>query len=138
MRSRSEDILVLAQHCCDRLSRRCGREITLTRPALELLLRYPFPGNVRELDNLLGGVTALSHDNPHAITERELKPLLSESAAAGVGDEDEPPLALEDLERLAIQRALRMCRGNRTKAASQLGISRDTLDRRLRQFRREG
>lgn len=137
LRSRSEDILVLAQHFCERLSRRCGREITLTRPALELLLRYPFPGNVRELENLLGGATALSRDNPQAITEKDLKPLLTESVVEGAGAEGEPPLALEELERLAIQRALRMCHGNRTKAASQLGISRDTLYRRLRQFRHE-
>ncbi len=76
LRSRPEDILVLSQHFAARLSRRYGREITLGRPALELLLAYAFPGNVRELENLMESVAAVSADNPQTITDKDLKPML--------------------------------------------------------------
>jgi transcriptional regulator with GAF, ATPase, and Fis domain len=49
LRARPEDILVLAQHFAGRVSRRYGRQISLSRPAIELLLGYSFPGNVRPL-----------------------------------------------------------------------------------------
>src|SRR5690242_18886491 len=53
LRARPEDTQVLPQHFAGRLARRYEREITLSRSALELLLGYSFPGNVRELENLL-------------------------------------------------------------------------------------
>jgi transcriptional regulator of acetoin/glycerol metabolism len=49
----------------------------------------------------------------------------------------EQPLAIEDLERIAVERALRLCDGNRTRAARLLGISRDTLYRRLKEGLKE-
>ncbi len=137
LRSRPEDVLVLAQHFVSRLSRRYNRDIHLARSALEQLLGYPFPGNVRELENILENVTALSLEDPQTITDKELKPLVNATthpAASGVAEQ---PLTMEGLERFAIQQALRLCQGNRTKAASMLGISRDTLYRKLRQFKAE-
>ena len=136
LRTRREDVLVLTQHIISRLSRRYGRQITLGRSGMELLLDYSFPGNVRELENLLESATATSTDDPQTISDKELKPLLRElepNAAAPVAGQ--VPLALDTLERLAIERALRICEGNRTKAASLLGISRDTLHRKLREFK---
>jgi DNA-binding NtrC family response regulator len=134
LRERQEDVLVLAQHFTANLSDRYGREIVLSRSAIELLLRYAFPGNVRELESLLEGTAALSRDNPQTITDRDLKPKLRDSSeqsfSAGISAQ---PLAIEDLERLAVERALRVCEGNRTRAARLLGISRDTLYRRLKE-----
>jgi two-component system NtrC family response regulator len=136
LRARPEDILVLAQHFAGRLSRRYGREISLSRPALELLLRYSFPGNVRELENLIESASAVSADNPQTITDKDLKPLLGAGApAAAVPAAMNEPFSMEQMERLTIQQALRVSEGNRTKAASLLGISRDTLYRKLRQYR---
>jgi DNA-binding NtrC family response regulator len=133
LRARREDVLVLAQHFAGRLARRYGRQLALSRAALELLLGYSFPGNVRELENLLESLTAVSTDDPQTITERELKPLLQNGSRAA-SPLSEQPLSMEQTERLAIQRALRLSQGNRTKAASLLGISRDTLYRKLRQY----
>jgi transcriptional regulator with PAS, ATPase and Fis domain len=134
LRARQEDVLVLTQHFVGRLARRSGRQIALSRAALELLLGYPFPGNVRELENVLESVTAVSLDDPQTITEKDLRPLLrgaaTPTALEGIGEQ---PLSMERLEHVAIQQALRLCKGNRTKAASLLGISRDTLYRKLRQ-----
>lgn len=135
LRARPEDVLVLAQHFTGRLGRRYDRPITLARSALESLLAHPFPGNVRELENLLEGAAALSSDNPQVITDKDCKALLHErGSSAPTGSLSEQPLSMERLEQFAIQQALRVCEGNRTKAASVLGISRDTLYRKLRQY----
>lgn len=137
LRSRPEDILVLAQHALQRLAERYERQITLHRSAVELLLDYSFPGNVRELENLLESLAALSRDDPQTITDKDLRPLLD---PAGLGDAPsargvEQTVAIEPLERMAIDRALRLADGNRSKAATLLGISRDTLYRKLREYR---
>jgi transcriptional regulator with PAS, ATPase and Fis domain len=130
LRARPEDILVLSQHFAARLSRRYGREISLSRAALELLLGYAFPGNVRELENLIESAGAVSADNPQIVSDKDLKPLLALSGPAAVNG----PFSMEQMERLTIQQALRVSEGNRTKAASMLGISRDTLYRKMRQY----
>jgi transcriptional regulator with PAS, ATPase and Fis domain len=138
LRERPEDVLVLAQHFAARLSDQYGRQIVLNRGALELLLKYTFPGNVRELHNLLESATALSQEHPQLITEKDLKPLLSQALAHPMPSAvAEQPLAIEDLERIAVERALRLCDGNRTRAARLLGISRDTLYRRLKEGLKE-
>ena len=134
LRTRPEDVLVLAQHFAGRLSRRYGREITLSRSALELLLAYSFPGNVRELESLLESVTAISAADPQIITDKDVRPLLGAGAPAALNPRIDESLSMEQMERLTIQRALRVSAGNRTKAASLLGISRDTLYRKLRQY----
>ena len=135
LRTRPEDVLVLAQHFAGRLSRRYGREISLARPAVELLLGYSFPGNIRELENLVESACAVSAENPQIITDKDLKPLLGAGVTATA---DSPHLnesfSMEQMERLTIQQALRVSAGNRTKAASLLGISRDTLYRKMRQY----
>jgi DNA-binding NtrC family response regulator len=131
LRARPEDVFVLARHFVTRLSRRLGREITVARSALEALLASPLPGNVRELENVLESAAALSADNPQTITDKDVKPLLAGPALSETSVAPQP-LSMERLEQVAIAQALRLCQGNRTRAASMLGISRDTLYRKLR------
>ena len=122
-----------------RLSRRSGRQIALARSAADVLVHYTFPGNVRELQSILESAASLSLDDPQTITEKDLGPLPRESAAVALaGGLGGQPLSLDSLERAAIEQAVRFCHGNRTRAASLLGISRDTLHRKLRQFRQGG
>ncbi len=136
LRSRPEDILVLAQHFTGRIARRRRKSIELSRGAIELLLSYFFPGNVRELEGMLESAAAVFLEDPQCITERDLRPLLQEPApdAIPAALADGAPVSMEETEKLVIERALRLAQGNRTKAASLLGISRDTLYRKLRQF----
>lgn len=134
LRARPEDVLVLAQHFVRKLSDRYDRQVSLSRSAMEFLLQQTYPGNVRELENALEAAAALSHEDPHCITDKDLRPQLKGAppprlSAAG------QPLKLDRLEQMAIQRALRLALGNRTKAAALLGISRDTLYRRLRDLK---
>jgi transcriptional regulator of acetoin/glycerol metabolism len=79
-------------------------------------------------------VAAVSADNPQVINDKDLKPLL----VSGAPSHEQPNLgdsfSMEQMERMTIQQALRVSGGNRTKAASMLGISRDTLYRKLRQY----
>jgi two-component system response regulator AtoC len=131
LRSRREDVLVLAQWFASRVSEKYGRHITLHPSATEALLGYSFPGNVRELENILESAAAISKDDPQTITERDVKPLLHSTGTPASGWMEEP-MTLEDMEKIAIERAIRLCQGNRTRAAALLGISRDTLYRKLR------
>lgn len=135
LRSRPEDVLVLSQHFAASLADRYGRHITIGRTATELLLRYAFPGNVRELQNMLEGIAALSQADPQTVTDREIKPL---TMREGPTTPDEKPLSLDEMERVAIERSLRLCHGNRTRAAALLGISRDTLYRKMRDLKANG
>jgi transcriptional regulator with PAS, ATPase and Fis domain len=90
---------------------------------------------VRELEGLIESAAAVSADNPQTITDKDLKPLLSDTSwEAGLTTNVAQPLSMDQMERLTIQQALRLSEGNRTKAASLLGISRDTLYRKLRQY----
>ncbi len=134
LRARQEDILVLSQNFAARVARRYGREISLSRSAIELLLAYPFPGNVRELESLIESAAAVSADNPQLITDKDLKPSLSTNSPEPAISAVIQPISMEQMERRTIEQALRMADGNRTKAASLLGISRDTLYRKLRQY----
>ncbi len=107
----------------------------LSSPALALLLAYSFPGNVRELENLIESAAAVSIDNPQTISDKDIRPLLGAGApASALHSPMGESFSIEQMERLTIQQALRVSEGNRTKAASLLGISRDTLYRKLRQY----
>ena len=132
LRTRREDVLVLAQWFSSRLSERYSRHITPNPAAVEALLAHPFPGNVRELENILESAAAVSKEDPQIISERDVRPLLQASAPPSAPGWIEQPMKLEEMEKIAIERALRLCQGNRTRAAALLGISRDTLYRKLR------
>jgi DNA-binding NtrC family response regulator len=131
LRGRREDILVLSQWFVARLSEKYGRHVTISRSALELLLSHSFPGNVRELENLLESICAVSPEDPQVINDKEVRSLLAQGPITA---RTEIPLALDEMERMAIERAVRVCHGNRTRAAALLGISRDTLYRKIREL----
>ena len=133
LRTRPEDVLVLAQHFAGRLSRRYGREISLSRAALELLLGYSFSqcAGTGKPGESAGAVSA---DDPQIVTDKDLKPLLGAGVTSTAASTMNESFSMEQMERLTIQQALRVSAGNRTKAASLLGISRDTLYRKLRQY----
>jgi DNA-binding NtrC family response regulator len=135
LRARREDILVLSQWLVARMAEKYARHITVSRSALECLLTHSFPGNVRELENLLESICAVSSEDPQVITDKDVRLVLAQAAPA---IRDEVPFALDDMERMAIERAVRLCHGNRTRAAMLLGISRDTLYRRIREFKLGG
>jgi DNA-binding NtrC family response regulator len=104
---------------------------TLTSEALERLLGYPWPGNVREMRNVLERAIILGRGQPAVSVEH----LPGEfRARPGIGDRRHTPLSLDDLERQHIERTLKHHSGNRTRAAQELGISRATLINKIKRY----
>jgi two-component system response regulator HydG len=132
LRERREDIPKLTRYFLDRFASREGRDApSLERDAYAALLAHDFPGNIRELENLLEGAAALSQGG--TIRREDLQWLprtigTVEGAATGVGPESIADL--RSLEEHHIQRVLRLAGGNKSRAARLLGISRRTLYRK--------
>ena len=133
LRTRGNDVLVLAQFFLEQFAGRSGRHITgLTSPAAEKLLSYVWPGNVRELQNCLERAVALTrHDQ---ITVEDLPESVRNYKSTHVVWETSDPrdmLPLAEVERRYILRALEAVGGNKTVAARVLGVDRKTLYRKL-------
>ncbi|MBU0927057.1 MAG: sigma-54 dependent transcriptional regulator [Spirochaetes bacterium] len=152
LRERREDIPLLAGFLLERLGARMGKgAAAFAEGALEALSSYPFPGNVRELENVLeraliyaegGLITASDLDVPRDYGaargprgpggRADAKP--AGATPAGAVPADARQASLEELEREAIERALAAWGGNRTKAAEALGISRRTMLYRIKRY----
>ncbi|HEX3068984.1 MAG TPA: sigma 54-interacting transcriptional regulator [Thermoanaerobaculia bacterium] len=127
LRDRKEDIPKLVRFFLDKYGKREGlHDVRITQEALQQLMRYPFPGNVRELENLIEGSLALTTDP--VIDPGDLA--LPEPVAGSGGVElmtDFP--SLDDLQRRYVVRVLTHTKGNVSKAARILGVDRKTLYR---------
>jgi DNA-binding NtrC family response regulator len=146
LRERTEDIPVLLKHFLDLYGAEYEREgLHFSSEALRRLIRAPWEGNVRELRNLVESLTVLA---PQAevrvedLPEEYQHPVRRDAAAAEPvpdgperADED---LTMEEIERRAILNALQKTEGNRTRAASLLGIGLRTLQRKLKEYRLAG
>ena len=132
LRERREDIPLLLDHFVEKFSRRNGKRIGgLTRDAREALLRYDYPGNVRELENLVERAVILTRDEvidledlPLGVKEREGEP----------SGETSLTVLVEDLERRMIREALARADGVQTRAAEILGISERVLRYKLKKY----
>ncbi len=132
LRERPEDIPLLAEHIAQRLAGAGQAQPRLTEAALAALKRYAFPGNVRELENILERAYALSEGGYIDAADLHLAPDAQEAAADQVG-RTELPLQdyLDRVEREAIQAALARTGGNKTAAARLLGVTFRSLRYRL-------
>lgn len=132
LRERGEDIPLLTEHFIKKFNHKYSRKIEgVSEGVLTSLYHYHFPGNIRELENLIEGIVAVSPSDKKTITDKDLKAHLvwQETRASS-----HTLLSLEELEKYALEQALREAQGNKSKAAEILGISRDTLYRKLKQF----
>ena len=131
LRERPEDIPLLAQHILTRISRQSGLEKPRLSPeALKRLMAYPFPGNIRELENILERAMTLCDGNLLEAADLSLP-----AASPGGPAVQTNGLPLDDqmaaVERQAITQALEETRWNRTAAARKLGMSLRSLRYRL-------
>lgn len=130
LRARLDDLPALAMHFLRRaVSGRAERPPRLDDGAVALLRQHPWRGNLRELRNLMERVALICTGD--TVTANDLDPLLHRRAA---GAEELPALPLFELERRAIAAALARHGGNRTHAATALGIGRRTLQNKLKQY----
>ena len=142
LRVRKDDLPLLCSHFLKDFSARNNRVVEEISPeAMAILSAYAWPGNVRELRNVIERMVVLSHGT--RLTVRDVPPTLRN--AAGIEStkgawrsetgRSASPESMEEAEHLMIESALKKFEGNRTKAAEQLGISRRTLQRKLKEYR---
>lgn len=160
LRERTDDLPLLTSHLLKQLAVKNRKEVRGVSPAfLQYLTVYPWPGNVRELENVLERALILSRSDllePDSLPPQVLTPepsllpqaadMLLHTLPAGAGIEQKPaallpplsqdagPSMLEEAERNALIEALRLHRGHREKTADALGISRRTLQYKLKKF----
>ncbi len=150
LRERKDDIEPLVNYFLGRLGERDGRTKLLTRRALAQLHVHDWPGNVRELENemervwvLSGDETVMDEDLLSQSVRRQRRPLSAApppaAAESAVSAEPDPPSstlpeAVEALERRMIADELGRNRGNKTKTAESLGISRRNLIRKVQGY----
>jgi PAS domain S-box-containing protein len=133
LRERREDIALLAEYFIDRYARKLGKSIReVSKKTLELLQSYPWPGNIRELQNVIERSVILCESEIFSIDESWLpqQPSLTEAK-----NQIELSRNLEAQEKTMIEAALKECRGRvfgPSGAAAKLGIARSTLESKIR------
>jgi len=129
---RSEDIPLLVRHFIDHYRLTTGKDIIdVTDDALAALLDYGFPGNIRELENIVERAFILCRGSQIGVADL---PRTVRDAAANGRRPTEGSARLKQVEADSIRQALAESQGNRTRAAVSLGIHRSTLIRKLKQY----
>jgi DNA-binding NtrC family response regulator len=131
LRERKEDIPILLEFLMDKYRKRLSRNVRFSKDAAETLLAYDYPGNVRELENIIERCVTLS---PSEVIGRDELPSFIVK-----GERGKKSLSLADVsadaEKAHILRALKITGGNKTRAAEMLGISRKTLWEKMNSYR---
>ena len=136
LRERREDIPLLTRHFIDKYAREFGKEVrTISSYAMELLMNYPFPGNIRELENIIERGVAMESSNiilPENLVlseqdDVEIHPHDADMTDSGL----DLNVELEKYERKIIEKALKKTRGSKTKAAELLHVTFDSLRYRI-------
>jgi two-component system NtrC family response regulator len=137
LRERREDISLLIDHFLKKYSEENQKSITdISKEARALLLRYPYPGNVREMENLIERAVILCRGE--MITTQDLPFHLREEKSETLWESSEKqkslPESLEEIERDSILKALHEHQGVQTKAAESLGISERVLRYKMKKY----
>jgi DNA-binding NtrC family response regulator len=132
LRERKSDIPLLVDNFMNSFNRKYSRNLKeMSEEAFNSLYEYHFPGNIRELENLIEAIIAVSPRDKETINIKDLRNHLLWQEKLSC---EHQILALDKLEKFALEQALRESKGNKSKAAEKLGISRDTLYRKLKLF----
>ncbi|OGC95977.1 MAG: hypothetical protein A2W25_09545 [candidate division Zixibacteria bacterium RBG_16_53_22] len=136
LRTRTDDIMPLIKHFLARNNARSGKTIKSIAPeVLTWMTSYDWPGNVRELENIIARACVLAHGET---LDESLIFTLPQDRPAGDDQTGTLNITLKDNQRTLILKALKHNSGNFSRTATQLGISRTTLWRRLKKFKIEG
>ncbi|HEX8907418.1 MAG TPA: sigma-54 dependent transcriptional regulator [Longimicrobiaceae bacterium] len=140
---RGGDVDLLVRHFVAVHAARYGREIRgIARSVLDRLHEHDWPGNIRELRNVLERAVLLAHGSillPEHLPLDQLRPPAPEDGASGAPLAGyAPSLPLADVERLHIREVLKLVRGHLGKASEVLGVHRNTLTRKIREYGLDG
>ncbi|MDO9287603.1 MAG: sigma 54-interacting transcriptional regulator, partial [Thermodesulfovibrionales bacterium] len=128
LRERIEDIPLLAEFFITEIAENMTKKIKpLDRESVEALCSYRWPGNIRELRNVLERAMILCHGEVLTVQNLVL--------SAGSNKENAAALTLKDVERQHIKAILSLAANNRTKAANILGIARSTLNEKIKSYK---
>jgi DNA-binding NtrC family response regulator len=140
LRERPEDVLPLARLFLGRVRQRTGRTVQgFTKEAEKRLVDHRWPGNARELRNVveravvLGEGATVGEDDLYIPAARDAVDA-ADSAETTPSDEKGPPPSLQEVERRAVERALKYASWNKTKAAEILGIRRPTIYEKIKLY----
>ncbi|MEW6100964.1 MAG: sigma-54 dependent transcriptional regulator, partial [Candidatus Omnitrophota bacterium] len=129
LRERREDILPLAEFFLNKYAGELGKTgVCLSESAKEALLAYNWPGNIRELRNVVERAVVLTGDNVIRSSDLPFLPNLEREAVRNCTDK------LEDIEKKMLLTTLKRCSGNISAAAKELGISRNKLRYRIKKY----
>lgn len=129
LRDREEDIILFATHFLDHVNTQLGKNVFGFSPeVLAVFSRYKWPGNLREMHNVIKRATLLAEEN--LIQLKDLPLELSDNPV----NESDSPQSLKDLEKETILAVLRETNFNRTRAAEKLNINRKTLYNKLKGY----
>lgn len=140
LRERIEDIPLLVEHFCSKLSQRLGVSFQVDPKVYEVLTNYQWPGNVRELENLVerSAILALTRGSQRIeVSDVITYPGLRDSHKQSQQENKEMSISgysLKEMESTAIRGALKICKGNVSQAARLLGVHRSTLYRKLKLY----
>jgi Nif-specific regulatory protein len=133
LRERGTDILLLANFFTEKYSRSNHKSIKrISTPAIDMLMSYHWPGNVRELENCIERAVLVSEDE--VIHGHHLPPTLQSAEASGTVHKGTLQATLDSVERELIVEALKNSRGNKAKAARNLGISERLMGLRVNKY----
>ena len=137
LRKRKDDISLLISHFVDKYAKQSDKEIEgVSREAMDFLMKYDYPGNVRELENAIERAVVMVRGTLVATDDLpiHLRSIQSEDDPSYEADGRSLPGTLENLERHLIADALAKTGGNQSKAAGILGISERNLRYRLKKY----
>jgi Nif-specific regulatory protein len=133
LRERKPDILLLADHFLEKLSREHGKQIKrISTPAIDMLTSYHWPGNVRELANAVERAVVICDSN--VVHAHHLPPTLQTAEASGTTPRLTLREMLEAVEKDALQDALKSARGNRARAARLIGTTERVFNYGVRKY----
>ena len=133
LRERQDDILLLLNHYLAVFNEENNKQIEgFTPAAYDMLSAYDWPGNIRELRNLVERMVVLARSK--VLDVSDIPSQVREKASGGGEVKVDTELTVDEMEKRMVIQALEKTGGNRTKAAEKLGISRRTLHRKLNQY----
>ncbi|OPY10253.1 MAG: Transcriptional regulatory protein ZraR [Syntrophus sp. PtaB.Bin001] len=137
LRERKEDIPVLIDHFLERFAAENGKNVVgISSEARDLLMKYDYPGNVRELENIIERAVVIARNEVLSLEDLPFREDVMVASPGGMPEEGEGKLrsAMENLEKQMIQDAMEKTGDHQTRAAEMLGLSERMLRYKLKKY----